>query len=136
MPSSVLDKVHHSVSHPGTTLVLYVEDDLVSQHVLYNCLAEQANITVESTSGADDTLEFLSTSGCLPDIILMDNQLIGTTGAEVRPLAPSDLVSIQGRQPPRVDKSSHSYSRPHSKSFRITLVRAGHAQLQLPVPSD
>lgn len=76
-------KVHNSAACPGTTLILYVDDDPVNQHVLQSCLADQQQMTVELTAGADDTLEYLECVDYLPDLVLMDNQLVGTTGVKV-----------------------------------------------------
>lgn len=82
--SDVVNNLHNSFANPGTTLILYVEDDPVNQHVLESCLANQHHMIVKSTAGADDTLQYLESVDYLPDLVLMDNQLIDTTGDEVR----------------------------------------------------
>lgn len=80
-----MPKTHNSIARPATTLVLYVEDDHVNQQVLQHCLASEPGFRVITAFGSDDTLEALESEQFLPDIVLMDNQLMGTTGSQVCP---------------------------------------------------
>jgi CheY-like chemotaxis protein len=64
--------------------VLYVEDDALNQQVLESMLQAHEDIQLLLASDEADVEEILEDRDAMPDVVLMDSQLINTTGLEVR----------------------------------------------------
>lgn len=77
-------KPFNSEKHPGTCLLLYVDDDNVNQRVLEMLLSFRQEFRVLLACDQQEVEQVLEAEQCLPDIVFMDNQLVDCTGVEVR----------------------------------------------------
>lgn len=83
--------------------VLLIDDDLVSREVMATVLTMSGYAVHTAVDGAA-SLELLTTGTCLPDVILMDAQMPGISGAELiaqlRALTRTAIFAISASQPP------------------------------------
>ena len=66
------------------TVVLYVEDDVINQQVLETMLQSHEDIELLLASDEGEVDEVFAGRKTMPDVVLMDNQLVNTTGLEAR----------------------------------------------------
>lgn len=69
--------------YPGSCLVLYVDDDTVNQQVLEMLLSSHPEYRVLLACDQQEVEDILKEEPCLPDVVLMDHQLLNCTGVEV-----------------------------------------------------
>eukprot|EP00892_Ulva_mutabilis_P000254 jgi/Ulvmu1/10229/UM060_0030.1 len=73
----------NSQVYPGTCLLLYVDDDNVNQQVLDMLLSCKVEYRVLLACDQQEVEEILEYEPYLPDVVLMDNQLLDCTGIQV-----------------------------------------------------
>jgi CheY-like chemotaxis protein/HPt (histidine-containing phosphotransfer) domain-containing protein len=83
--------------------MLLIDDDLVSREVMATVLT-MSGYAVHTAVDGDASLELLATGTCVPDVVLMDAQMPGLSGAELiaqlRTLTRAGIFAISASQPP------------------------------------
>lgn len=84
--------------------VLLIDDDLVSREVMATVLT-LSGYTVHAAQGGREALELLDQGVCAPEVILMDTQMPGLSGAplikELRARTKAHLYAISGSHAPQ-----------------------------------
>lgn len=83
--------------------VLIIDDDLVSREVMATVLT-MSGYDVQTAAGGNESLNMLDTEHFLPDVILMDTQMPGLSGAaliqELRARSSATIYAISGSHAP------------------------------------
>jgi CheY-like chemotaxis protein len=88
---------------PDQLMVLLIDDDLVSREVTATVLT-MSGYTVHAANNGSTALEILAAGEVMPDLILMDAQMPGLSGAaliaELRARSRARIVAVSGSNPP------------------------------------
>jgi CheY-like chemotaxis protein len=83
--------------------VLVIDDDMVSREVMATVLT-MSGYTVHTATGGDEALLLLDSRDCEPEIILMDTQMPGLSGAglieQLRARSRATVIAISGSEVP------------------------------------
>jgi CheY-like chemotaxis protein/HPt (histidine-containing phosphotransfer) domain-containing protein len=83
--------------------VLIIDDDLVSREVMATILT-MSGYTVQTAAAGDESLTLLDSRSFAPDVILMDTQMPGLSGAsliqQLRARSPATIYAISGSHAP------------------------------------
>jgi CheY-like chemotaxis protein len=83
--------------------VLIIDDDLISREVMATVLT-MSGYTVQTAAGGDESLVVLETDSFIPDVILMDTQMPGLSGApliqQLRTRSTATIYAISGSHAP------------------------------------
>jgi CheY-like chemotaxis protein len=89
--------------HRELPTVLLIDDDLISREVMATVLT-MSGYTLHTAEDGDASLALLAAGSCVPDVILMDAQMPGLSGAalitQLRPRSQAAIFAISASQPP------------------------------------
>jgi CheY-like chemotaxis protein len=95
--------VHGIGSNRRLPGVLIIDDDMVSREVMATILT-MSGYLVQTASDGDESLSLLNDDGFVPDVILMDTQMPGLSGAELirrlRERTAATIYAISGSRAP------------------------------------
>ena len=82
----------YSHYHPDQVSILYIEDDTINQEVLQCSLMDKPHIRICTAGNLEESLTALEDQPYWPDLILLDNHLVGMTGHEVGCLRAEPII--------------------------------------------